>query len=95
MDGGKVNPAVKFKRGVVAKGAAGLVFEPRDVGERVEPLGEPCHWVMLSLRDETLVWVLEPLLVSVSTSKGATMPRGKRVSLSPRGTISNKGGIAN
>ena len=31
----KVNPArVKFKRGRVAKGAAGLGFEPQDVGER-------------------------------------------------------------
>ena len=62
---GKVNPAreVKFKRGVVAKGAVGLVFEPQNVGERVEPLGEPCHWVILSLRDETHLWVLEPLLL--------------------------------
>ena len=49
---------------------------------------------MLSLRDETLLWVLEPLLDPVSTSKGATMVGGKRVSLSPRGTISNRGGIA-
>ena len=87
---------VKFKNGVAARGAVGLGFKPRSVGDRVEPRGEPCHWVMLlSHRDETLCGYLNHCLFRGPASPSKGQPWwGERVSNSPRGTMSNKGGIA-
>ena len=92
QSGGK-SEEVKFKNDVAARGAVGLGFKPRSVGDRVEPRGEPCHWVMLlSHRDETLCGYLNPCLFRGPPSKGHSWWRGERVSNSPEVPCRIKGG---